>query len=146
MRTTRFDPKERLDIFAMDLRERISKTHFTATVTIISTGNIEINKAKLNESAFHTAPYDDRYGNKNWYLDEEQVPGKRKGEFEIIPVTRNVFDPELKIKIKRSIHMNYDDWCELNRIINETADHRGVTFNLKSTSHVIRQGADWGCW
>ena len=146
MKTTRFEPKERLDVFAMELRDRISKTNMTADVDITSTGNINISKAKLNEAAYHTAPYDERYGNQNWYIDKEEVPGKKKGTIQVIPVARNVFDAEMKIAIKKSKYLNYDDWNVINTIINKVADQYGVTFNLKSATHTIRQGADWGCW
>ena len=79
-------------------------------------------------------------------IDEEEVPGKKKGTIQVIPVARNVFDAEMKIAIKKSKHLNYDDWNVINTIINKVADQYEVTFNLKSATHTIRQGADWGCW
>ena len=146
MKTTKFEPKEKLDVFVLELREQILKAKMTADVDITSTRNINISKVKLNEAVYHTAPYDQRYGNSNWYIDEEEVPGKKKGTTQIVPVARNVFDGNMRIPIKKSKRPNYDDWCILNQIINEIADEYGVTFNLKSTTHTIRQGADWGFW
>lgn len=146
MKTTKFEPKNKLEVFAMDLRERIQNLGMSANVTIMPTGNIDIKNVKLNESVYHTAPYDERYGNSNWYLDEEEVPGKRKGTTIIVPIARNVFDSSLKIPIKKSKNLNYDDWNEINTVVNKVADYYGVSFNLKSTTHTVRQGDNWGSW
>lgn len=146
MKTTKFEPKEKLDVFAMELRQKILNAKMTADVDVISTGNINITNARLNEPAYHTAAYDPRYGSDNWYIDEEEIPGKKKGTVQVIPVARNVFDANMKIPIKKSRHLNYDDWNEINTVINKVADQYGVTFNLKSATHTIRQGVDWGCW
>lgn len=145
MKTTKFSPKKKLEIFAMDLRDRISKSHFTAEVDILSTGNINISNARLKEADWHTGAYDERYGG-NWYIDEMEVPGKKKGTTEIVPVARNYNFPDTEEKIKKTRHMNYDDWGRLNQIINETADYHDVTFNLKTATHTVRQGAAWGSW
>ena len=145
MKTTRFKPKNKLEVFAMDLRDRISKSHFTSEVNELRTGNIEIRNAKLNKADWHTGAYDERYGG-NWYIDEMEVPGKKKGTTEIVPVARNYNSPEMEQKIKKTRHMNYDDWGELNQIINETADHHDVSFNLKTATHTVRQGSTWGNW
>ena len=145
MKTTRFKPKNKLEVFAMDLRDRISKSHFTSEVNELRTGNIEIRNAKLNKADWHTGAYDERYGG-NWYIDEMEVPGKKKGTTEIVPVARNYNSPEMEQKIKKTRHMNYDDWGELNQIINETADHHDVSFNLKTATHTVRQGENWGNW
>ena len=145
MKTTKFEPKNKLEVYAMDLRDRIGKKHFMAEVNILPTGNIDIKNAKLKESEWHTAPYDERYGG-NWYIDEKEVPGKKKGTTEIVPIGRNIDNPEMEGKIRKSKSLNYDDWGELNYLINEVADHHEVTFNLKSATHTIRQGDSWGRW
>lgn len=146
MKTTRFNPKGKLEVFAMDLRKQISDANMTANVTIIPTANIDINRVKLNTPVYHTAPYDERYGNSNWYLDEEEIPGKKKGSVQIIPIARNVFDQNMKIPIKKSKSLNYEDWGIINTLINEIADHHRVSFNLKSSTHTVRKGEVWGYW
>jgi len=145
MKTTKFAPKEKLEVFAMDLRQRIAKANMTAEIDILRTGNINIGKVRLNKAEYHTGPYDERYGG-NWYIDYQEVPGKKKGTVETVPVGVNLHNPDLTSKIMKSKNLNYDDWNVINELINETADQHAVTFNLKSTSHVIRQGENWGSW
>lgn len=145
MKTTKFNPKDKLDIFVMALRKRLLDANMSADIDILSTGNVNISKAKLDKAEYHTGPYDERYGG-NWYIDYEEVPGKKKGTMETVPVGANLYHREIRNKIKKSRNLNYDDWDVINRLINETADKYGVTFNLKSSTHTIRQGDSWGNW
>ena len=145
MNTTKFNPKDKLEIYVMDLRQRLTDAKMSAVIDILPTGNVNISKAKLDEPVYHTGPYDERYGG-NWYIDFEEVPGKKKGTVETVPVGVNISNPELRNKISKSRSLNYDDWDVVNTLINETADKYEVTFNLKSSTHDIRQGDNWGNW
>lgn len=134
MRTTRFQPKEKLHLFIRTFKARIDRAGMTAKI-YESSGNVKIDSIRLKKAEYHTGGYDERYGG-NWFIEHE------KGK----PIARNVHFPNIKAKIRRTKHLNYDDWVRFNTIFNKTADDLGIIVNLKSAWGWIRRGREWGSW
>lgn len=136
MKTTRFAPAEKIDNYIYNLKIALDRHGMTSDITREG-NNIAIRTVRLKTAKPHTAPYDERYGG-NYHL--ETVGGNLYGV--------NNYSPNIRVRIKRSKALNYDDWAVFNDAVNRLADRMQVTFNLQSSwkGSFIRQGETWGSW